>query len=138
MNSTQNWYQKPTAIFILIILFFPVGLYLMWKNEIWSKNVRWIVTILLALIIFGNINSKSTEDCMNDKRAYEFGREMHTWVELRSAGLSLEDAIDEYSSGLGINPPYGADNGCVQRGFEDADSGKESSYNPDGKSWTKF
>ena len=43
-----------------------------------------------------NSNSgKTTEQCKDDVRAYEFGREMHTWVVLRSAGLSLDDAIKE-------------------------------------------
>lgn len=83
-------------------------------------------------------NSKSTKECKDDKRAYEFGREMYTWVSLRAAGLSLEDAINEYSSGLGINPPYNANDGCVQRGFEDASNGIESPYNLEGNSWNTF
>lgn len=86
-----------------------------------------------------NSNSgKTTEQCKDDVRAYEFGREMHTWVVLRSAGLSLDDAIKESSEGLGISPPYEASNECVKRGFDDASSGKESPYNKEGKNWSSF
>ena len=43
--------------------------------------------------------------CSNNIRAYEFGREMYTWVLLRGDPLSLNDAISEYSESLGIAPP---------------------------------
>ena len=73
-------------------------------------------------------SGKTTEDCKDSVEAYEFGREMQFWVELRAAGLTLEDAINEYSEGLGVNPPFEADDACVVRGFKDAEEGKESPY----------
>jgi hypothetical protein len=112
-----------------------------------KKAINLIGIIVLTSLVFMSCNYSgtgedfveiTTEDCKNDIRAYEFGREMQTWVVLRSSGLSLEDAINEYASGLGVYPPYEADNACVQRGFNDAESGKESPYNPDGKNWTSF
>jgi hypothetical protein len=103
------------------------------------KKVMTIIgAIMFALTILTSCGGKTTEQCKDDVRAYEFGREMQTWVELRSAGLSLQDAINEFSDGMGINPPYDANNECVKRGFDDASSGKESPYNKDGKSWTTF
>ena len=39
-------------------------------------------------------NNKSTEECKTDVRAYEFGREMESWVYLRSSGLSLNEFFD--------------------------------------------
>jgi hypothetical protein len=71
---------------------------------------------------------KSTEDCKDSVEAYQFGRDMQVWVQLRAAGLSLEDAINEYSEGMGVNPPFEADDACVVRGFKDAEEGKESPY----------
>ena len=54
-NQTElKWYQKPVGVIILLIFFFPVGLYLMWKNELWTKQTRWIVTGVLALIVIAN------------------------------------------------------------------------------------
>jgi len=54
-NQTElKWYQKPTGIIILLIVFFPVGLFLMWKNEMWSKKTRWIVTGAIAILFIAS------------------------------------------------------------------------------------
>tara|TARA_Y100000385_G_scaffold235325_1_gene249045 strand:- start:956 stop:1420 length:465 start_codon:yes stop_codon:yes gene_type:complete len=54
-NHTEfKWYQKPATVIILLIFFFPVGLYLMWNNELWTKQTRWIVTGVLALVVIAN------------------------------------------------------------------------------------
>ena len=54
-NQTElKWYQKPAGVIILLIFFFPVGLYLMWKNELWTKQTRWIVTAFIAVVIIAN------------------------------------------------------------------------------------
>lgn len=54
-NQTElKWYQKPAGVIILLIFFFPLGLYLMWKNELWTKQTRWIVTAFIAVVIIAN------------------------------------------------------------------------------------
>lgn len=56
-NQTElKWYQKPTGVIILLIVFFPVGLYLMWKNDMWTKKTRWIVTTVIAVVLLANSN----------------------------------------------------------------------------------
>lgn len=69
-NQKQlKWYQKPTGVIILLLFFFPVGLYLMWKNELWTKKTRWIVTGILALMIAinsGNNNSGIANSSSNN------------------------------------------------------------------------
>jgi hypothetical protein len=54
-NQTElKWHQKPTGVIIFLIIFFPVGLYLMWKYELWTKQTRWIVTGLVAVLVIAN------------------------------------------------------------------------------------
>ena len=66
-NQTEfKWYQKPSGITILLIIFFPVGLYLMWKNELWTKQTRWIVTVVIALIVFANANDDKVTSSNSD------------------------------------------------------------------------
>ena len=66
-NITElKWYQKPTGVIIILLFFFPVGLYLMWKNEIWSKKTRWIVTGTIALAIIANADTKNTSNKSSD------------------------------------------------------------------------
>lgn len=53
--SKNKWYQKSWAIVLFLIIFFPVGLYLMWKHSGWSKLVKIIITAFFAFIlIFGS------------------------------------------------------------------------------------
>jgi len=56
-SSVQNpneWYQKNWLVHILLILFFPVGLYALWKN---TKLPKWwkITATVIVAIIFINV-----------------------------------------------------------------------------------
>lgn len=46
----KEWYQKPFGIVMMLIFFFPVGLYLMWKYASWPKSAKWVVTGIIALL----------------------------------------------------------------------------------------
>ena len=60
-NQTElKWFQKQTGIIILLILFFPVGLYLMWKNQLWTKKTRWIVSGVIAVLVIANYGKQPT------------------------------------------------------------------------------
>ena len=61
MKSQQElkWHQKPKGVIILLIFFFPAGLYLMWKNELWTKQTRWIVTGIIAVLILANASKNN-------------------------------------------------------------------------------
>lgn len=57
MDEHKKWYQKTGGIIVLLIFFFPVGLYLMWKHAPWSKVVKWITTGFFTLVLIGSFNS---------------------------------------------------------------------------------
>jgi len=97
------------------------------------KKLVTTITFILLISCFGC--GVSTDDCKSDVRAYEFGREMATWSSMRG-GIGLSKSIEEYNSGV-FNSGFEA-NGCVKRGFKDAQSGTKSPYNKSGKSWTRF
>lgn len=42
--SIVKWYRKPWGIILLLLLFFPIGLYLLWTYPEWSKKSKWIIT----------------------------------------------------------------------------------------------
>lgn len=44
MNENK-WYQKSVFIVLFLVVFFPVGLYLLWKYTAWSKIVKWLVSV---------------------------------------------------------------------------------------------
>jgi hypothetical protein len=67
----KKWYQqtggviallKTAGVIALLILFFPVGLYLMWKYRVFSKTVRFVVTGFFALLVIASLErEKKTE-----------------------------------------------------------------------------
>ena len=64
-QTTQKWYQKPVTVILFLIFFFPVGLYLMWKNELWSKTTRVVVSVFFGLLVLGNLSKESTSKSFN-------------------------------------------------------------------------
>lgn len=52
--SDKKWYQKNWVIILLIIYFFPVGLYLMWKHTDWKKGIKILISSIFVfyLIMF--------------------------------------------------------------------------------------
>lgn len=52
----RNWF-----IILLLIIFFPVGLYLMWRHANWSNIAKWVVTGVIALLVVFNLGAQSTD-----------------------------------------------------------------------------
>ena len=61
-------YEKTWFIILMLLVFFPVGLFLMWRYSEWNKVVKVIITVLCALALvlymFGGSSDdkKKTED----------------------------------------------------------------------------
>lgn len=65
MEEEKKWYQKAEWIYILVILFWPVGLYLLWTNkEIPQKNKLIMTGIFAVLLIIGLLMNGA--DMFND------------------------------------------------------------------------
>lgn len=43
------WYVKSWAVILLLILFFPVGFYLMWKYQPWHKYIKIGITVVISV-----------------------------------------------------------------------------------------
>ena len=53
-------YEKNWFIILMLVLFFPVGLFLMWKNAKWNKTVKIIISVFFAImVIFSNGSEES-------------------------------------------------------------------------------
>jgi len=58
-NNTSNaWYEKTWLVILLCVIFFPVGLYALWKNSTIGKGWKIGVTAIIALIVIANIGDK--------------------------------------------------------------------------------
>lgn len=47
--------RGPAAVVLTLVLFFPLGLYWMWRDGHWSPRARWIVTGIAAALVLLNI-----------------------------------------------------------------------------------
>ena len=74
-EQNKNWNEKPVNIILLIFFFFPLGLYFMFKNKVFSKNIRMGVLVFFGLILGISIISGGggpSQDVLIDniKKAY--------------------------------------------------------------------
>jgi len=54
IERTKNmWYKRNTGIILMLILFFPVGLYLMWRYATWHMVAKILISVgfIVAIII---------------------------------------------------------------------------------------
>ncbi len=54
-------YKKTWFIIIMLILFFPIGLFLMWKYSIWGKLIKIVISIFLGFLLFSMISGASLQ-----------------------------------------------------------------------------
>ena len=98
-NLGLKWYQKKGGIIVLLIFFFPVGLYLMWKHSsYWPKRTKILITV--AVLVFAGIGinnpsesstsySSSSNKCMLQGCSLEGQGWFHSSqsAEMRAANL---------------------------------------------------
>jgi hypothetical protein len=54
----SEWYEKTWLVVLLCILFFPVGLYALWKNSSINKGWKIAISIFITVLVIANINSE--------------------------------------------------------------------------------
>jgi hypothetical protein len=52
----QPWYEQEINIFLLVLFFWPVGIYLMWKYSKTSTSAKWIITFICSLFFIAAIS----------------------------------------------------------------------------------
>lgn len=60
-NRCKKWYQRTGGIIFWLILFFPIGLYLMWKYAEWKKGVKIAVSVICICSIAGALLNEDEE-----------------------------------------------------------------------------
>jgi tRNA_anti-like len=58
----KPWYYRPFFVALLLVFFFPAGLWLMWSGKVFPMAVRVIVSVFIGLLIVGNAGGKRHGD----------------------------------------------------------------------------
>lgn len=49
-EAKMEWYERKGLVFILLVLFFPVGLFALWKNSAFTTKAKGIITGVVAVV----------------------------------------------------------------------------------------
>lgn len=65
-NNKLKWYKQPWFTVLTLILFFPIGIILMWAyQKKWNAIVKSVITALVLIIFVSSQNSKSPDTTPN-------------------------------------------------------------------------
>lgn len=77
-TNTNAWYEKTWLVILLCVVFFPVGIYALWKNATINKGVKIIITVVIGIILMTSLRDekkdadskevKKVEDVLSDKK----------------------------------------------------------------------
>lgn len=103
-RDNKKWYQKTGWIIAWLILFFPVGLFLMWKYADWKKPVKGIISALFAFIIIGAALSpkqslESAKLSADTSKAYDIKQEVQIESTLTPSDYTVPDTAYKTSGG---------------------------------------
>lgn len=49
----KKWYKTNLGVIFLLVVFFPSGLFYMWKETGWNKKIKWSITAFFLFLILG-------------------------------------------------------------------------------------
>ena len=135
----MKFYEKDWFVILMLILFFPVGLFLMWKYSKWHKTEKIIISVFFAvMVIFSNGRKESknveTKDTNAEVETVDKTKDINTEVETAKANKIKE--LQEKSKTILDSKDYYAMNEddrkiineLVKRWNDEIDYGFKSEY----------
>ena len=73
LKKESKWYDKKALVIILLVIFFPVGLYALWKSNRFSKMSKGIITavVIAILLIFGFMDEQEEKTIQGQQKTVE-------------------------------------------------------------------
>lgn len=123
----MKWYNKTWFTIIMLIVFFPVGLFLMWKNEHFKKSVRIAITVFFALVIVVGMFSGDDENSVEEDAIEEDIEEKELEAVDTEVTTSLDYEVKEDSIELVVNT-NAVDGSIFEMMIIDSDINLESAF----------
>jgi hypothetical protein len=147
-NSTTpaKWYDKTWLVIVLCIIFFPVGLYALWKNGSISKGVKIVVTVIISLIVLtqlgkdkrtGSANNVSSVSSAEPVKEIGIGQVLKTdYFDITVNKVSLVDKVNTGNEFSDLKPESGNNYLIINASFKNIDN--ESRMLVDGSVWINY
>lgn len=155
-NSTTlpKWYDKTWLVIVLCIVFFPVGLYALWKNQSISKGWKIGMTVVIALMVLAQLgkvdtrgsstadsssssSNEQTEQKTEAPKGIGVGEVLHTdYFDITVNKVSLEDRVNTGNEFANLKPEQGNMYLIINASFKNTD--KESRMLMDGSVWINY
>jgi hypothetical protein len=93
-NQTKKWYDNKFVVHLLLVIFFPVGLYALWKTDTIAKWWKITATVLIGLIVIANLgdDSTSTENSTTEKTTIQKEPEIELTQAQKDSIVKVEKA----------------------------------------------
>ena len=105
----MRFYEKDWFVILMLILFFPVGLFLMWKYSKWHKTAKIIISVFFAIMVIfsdGSKESKNVETKDTNAEAETVDKTKDTNAEAETAKANKIKELQEKSKAILDNKDY--------------------------------
>ena len=125
-QTEQNWYDKNWLVYLLCFLFFPVGIYALWKNQSISKGLKIGITAfigILVIISFGgkgneNTNQTKTEENKPSTTNIELTQEQKDSIANEEIKIQIKEREDNTISAKQLTATYQANEVNADNNFK--------------------
>ena len=151
-NSTtkSKWYDKNWLVYVLCIVFFPVGFYGLYKNSSISQGWKVGITITISLIVIAQLCNKErgssttsnsisvqTEEKSDKPNVIGLNQVLHTeYFDVRVNRVSIHDRVKTGNPFADLKPEEGNMYLIINTSFKNTD--KESRMLIDGSVWITY
>jgi len=93
----EKWYKNPVYVILWLILFFPVGIYGVWKHPTWGNRTKWILTAIPAvLVVWAMVSASLAAPTISLKHSTSA-------EEVSSSDYTVEGTVTPTSSRVKVN-----------------------------------
>lgn len=96
----KKFYETNLFTILSLIIFFPVGIYLMFKNNTFTKPVRSVITVVFAALLVAGIFAPGTKETTPEPETIETIEEVEDVALESSEPLSVEDIVKSIGKDL--------------------------------------
>ena len=135
-NTIKKWYDNTWLVIVLCIVFFPVGLYALWKNQYLQKG-RKFISIIFVLIFVVQCSDENKNSSSTEQNFVKVGEVLITdYFEIKVNKVRLTNAVNTGNMFADLKPEKGHLYLIINVTFKNIDT--ESRMPTEGSVWINY